>query len=206
MKKTSKFFLILTAIVSFAFIKPGKSEPRQINVVIDAGHGGHDFGATSNSIMEKHIVQQITNKINSLNQNKNIVIHLTRNSDDFVTLSNRTTIINRLKPDLVLSLHANANPDKNKSGVELFVSKESKSYDTSNQIAKNLNEILSKNNTLKTTGVKNANFYILKKSEAPSVIIELGYLTNENDQKYLTDQKEQDRIAESIIEFISELK
>jgi N-acetylmuramoyl-L-alanine amidase len=206
MKKTSKFFLILTAIVSFAFIKPGKSEPIQINVVIDAGHGGHDFGATSNSIMEKHIVQQITNKINSLNQNKNIVIHLTRNSDDFVTLSNRTTIINRLKPDLVLSLHANANPDKNKSGVELFVSKESKSYDTSNQIAKNLNEILSKNNTLKTTGVKNANFYILKKSEAPSVIIELGYLTNENDQKYLTDQKEQDRIAESIIEFISELK
>ena len=66
MKNTTKLFLLLTAIVSFAFVNPKLSEPKQINVVIDAAHGGYDFGATSNSTNEKQIVEQIANKIKAL--------------------------------------------------------------------------------------------------------------------------------------------
>jgi N-acetylmuramoyl-L-alanine amidase len=205
MKITSKFFILLSAIVSFAFIKPDKSVPRQINVVIDAGHGGNDFGATSNSIMEKEIVKQIANKINTLNSNENTIIHLTRNSDDFITLSDRTTIINRIKPDLVLSLHVNTSKNSNTSGMEFYVSKESNSYEKSNVIAENFKTKFL-NSNYKVAEIKNGNFFILKNSEAPAVIMELGYLTNESDKKNLANNNTQIQIAKKIIECLSELK
>ena len=68
-------------IVSFEFVKPDINEPKQINVVIDAGHGGSDLGATSSCSAEKQIVEQITNKIKFLNKNENINVHLTRIAD-----------------------------------------------------------------------------------------------------------------------------
>lgn len=206
MKNTAKLFLFLTAILSFAFVNPKLSDQKQINIVIDAGHGGDDFGATSNSIKEKQIVEQIANKIKALNKNKNVVIHFTRNSDEFISLEKRTQIINTIKPDLVLSLHVNSNKDIQKSGVELFVAKDVPVYEKSNNLALKLSAELSKNNSLTIGEIKNASFYILKKTTAPSVMIELGYLSNENDKKYLTNDKEQDKIAENILHFVSNLK
>jgi N-acetylmuramoyl-L-alanine amidase len=207
MKNTTKLFLFFTAILSFAFVNPKLSEPKQINVVIDAAHGGHDFGATSNSISEKQIVEQISNKIKTLNKNKNIIIHFTRNSDEFISLEKRTQIINTIKPDLVLSLHVNANKNTEKSGVELYVAnKEVSVYEKSNDLALKLSSEFTKNNSLTIGEIKNAPFYILKNTTTPTVLVELGYLSNENDKKYLTDDKEQNKIAENILHFFSSLK
>ena len=205
MKSTTKLFLALTAIISFAFVTPTRIKPDKITVVIDAGHGGKDFGATSNTVTEKQIVEQITHKIYALNKNKNVVIHLTRNSDAFVSLEERTTAINEIKPDLVLSLHINSNKNKLKSGIEMYVANESKSAETSLVIAGKLFEKFL-NADLKVSEIKRAPFLILKKSEAPAVMVDLGYLSNENDKKYLTDEKEQNKIAKTILAFISELK
>lgn len=206
MKSTTKLFLLLTAIVSFAFVNPKLSEPKQINVVIDAAHGGYDFGATSNSINEKQIVEQIANKIKALNKNENVVIHFTRSSDVFVPLQERSNIANTIKPDLVLSLHVNSSKNQDKSGVEFFVYKDSKWYEESNNLAVKLSSEFAKNNTLTIGEIKNAPFYILKYATTPTVLVELGYLSNENDKKYLTDDKEQNKIAENILEFVSGLK
>lgn len=206
MKNTTKLFLILTAIVSFAFVNPKLSEPKQINVVIDAAHGGYDFGATSNSINEKQIVEQIANKIKALNKNENVVIHFTRSSDVFVPLQERSNIANTIKPDLVLSLHVNSSKNQDKSGVEFFVYKDSKWYEESNNLAVKLSSEFAKNNSLTIGEIKNAPFYILKYATTPTVLVELGYLSNENDKKYLTDDKEQNKIAENILEFVSGIK
>lgn len=204
MKKAIQLFLVFTVIVSFAFEKPTDSGSKQINVIIDVSHGGHDFGATKNAISEKHIIEQLSKKIKSSNQN--VKIHLTRNEDKSLTLKERVDFINNLKPDLVLSLHINANSDSNKSGVEFYVAKGNNFSEKSTEIANKLSKKLSKNTVLKTTAIKEAPFYILKNAEVPAVVVELGYLTNENDFKYLTDDKEQDKIANSISEFISELQ
>jgi N-acetylmuramoyl-L-alanine amidase len=207
MKNTTKLFLLLTAIVSFAFVNPKRSETKQINVVIDAGHGGTDFGAMSNSINEKQIVEQIANKIKSLNKNENVVIHFTRNSDEFITLEKRSQIINTINPDLVLSLHLNSNRDTKKSGVQFYVAnKEVLVSEKSNDLAIKLSSEFAKNNSLTIGEIKNAPFYILKNATAPTVLVELGYLSNENDKKYLTDDKEQNKIAENILDFVSDLK
>jgi len=206
MKNTTKLFLLLTAIISFAFVTPNHSEPKQINVVIDAAHGGYDFGAISNTVNEKQIVEQIANKIKSLNKNKNVVIHFTRSSDVFVPLQERTDIANTIKPDLILSLHVNSSTNQDKSGVEFFVYKDSKLYEESNNFAVKLSTEMSKNNSFKIGEIKNASYFIIKNATVPAVIIELGYLSNPKDKKNLTDEKEQDKIAESILEFVSGLK
>lgn len=83
-ENATKLFLTLTAVLSFAFVKPTPSESKQIHVVIDASQGGSDFGATFEGANEKRIVEQITHKIKFLN--KNVVIHLTRSEDKFISL------------------------------------------------------------------------------------------------------------------------
>ena len=204
MKNTTKVILFLITIISFSFASPKRLEPKKINIVIDASHGGNDFGVTSNSITEKQIVAQVTKKIKSLNNN--VVIHFTRDEDNFLSLKDRTDVINKLKPDLVLSLHVNSSLNNKTSGLEFYVAKETEFFEKSNEIAQKLIDKFASNKNLKMSTVKTGPFYILKKSDVPAVIVELGYLTNESDKKYLIDDNEQNKMAKSISEFISEMK
>ena len=206
MNKSIPLFLACATLVSFAFIKPISKTTKQINVVIDAGHGGTDFGATSSSVTEKLIVEQITTKIKFLNKNENVIVHLTRNEDKYISLSDRTAIINNIKPDLVLSLHVNQSANLAKSGMEFYVANESVASEKSILIANALRTKFSQNNTLKSSEVKKAPFFILKKSVVPAIVIELGYLSNLTDRAHLMDEKEQDKIASTILSFVSELK
>ncbi|WP_338647859.1 N-acetylmuramoyl-L-alanine amidase [Flavobacterium sp. KS-LB2] len=206
MRKSIPLFLACATLVSFAFVKPIPKKTPQINIVIDAGHGGTDFGATSSSGTEKLIVEQITNKIKFLNKNENVVIHLTRNEDKYLSLSDRAAIINTIKPDLVLSLHVNQSANVAKSGMEFYVANESVVSEKSVLIANALRTKFMQNNTVPSSEVKKAPFFILKKSTAPAIVVELGYLSNLSDRAYLMNDKEQDKIAATIISFVSELK
>lgn len=89
--------------------------------------------------------------------------------------------------------------------MEFYVSKESKSYEKSYLIAEKFQTKFQDAN-FKVSQIKNADFHILKKSEVPAVIMELAYLTNENDKKNIATNNEQNQIAKKIIECISELK
>lgn len=206
MKKAIPFFLTFATIVSFAFVTTNTGKSKRINVVIDAGHGGSDFGATSSSSNEKQIVAQITDKIKFLNKNENVTIQLTRIGDQFLSLSDRSALINKIKPDLVLSLHINQNANVAKSGMEFYVATESIANEKSSEIAVELRNKFIRNTTIKSSEVKKAPFYILKKSEVPAVLVELGYMSNLVDREYLTNDLEQNKIAATIVEFISELK
>ena len=206
MKKSIPLFLAFATIVSFAFVKPNSKAPKQRNVVIDAKHGGSDFGATSSSSTEKQIVEQITNKIKFLNKNENVSVHVTRIGDEFLSLSDRSVIINKIKPDLVLSLHVNKSSNVAKSGMEFYIANESIANEKSNKIANELRNKFIQNTNLKASEIKKAPFFILKKSEVPAVLVELGYMSNLTDREYLTNDLEQNKIAATIIEFISELK
>lgn len=206
MKKAIPLFLAFATVLSFAFVTPNFGGSKKINVVIDAGHGGYDFGATSSSSTEKQIVAQITDKIKFLNKNENVTIHLTRIGDQFLSLNERSALINKIKPDLVLSLHVNKHPNAAKSGMEFYIATESIVNERSNEIAVELRNKFIRNNNLKSSEIKKAPFFILKKSEVPAVLVELGFLSNLDDREYLTNDLEQNKIAATIVEFISELK
>jgi N-acetylmuramoyl-L-alanine amidase len=206
MKNTFRFILVVAVLASFAFIKPKDSNPKKtITVVIDAGHGGHDEGMIVEGFSEKEIVASIAQKIKKNNSAENIIIHLTRTDDRFISLQDRTNFINNLKPNLVLSLHVNGNKDTEASGVELYISPKNATYENSKKIAEDLNARLVNNNNLKSRGVKDANFTILQDTNYPSITVELGFLSNTKDRAYLTNDEQQEKIAESILELISTL-
>jgi len=170
-------------------------------VVIDAAHGGHDNGAAKNELYEKDIVEQIAKKIFQKNDPSKVEIVLLRDTDNFISLEDRINTINELNPDLVISLHTNYHSENNKSGVEAYVSAKNSQYEASTEQARKLIEAIS-NEKLQSRGVKQANFMILRKSNCPTISLELGLLSNENDRNYLTSEEGQNEIATNIIKSI----
>ena len=200
MKNKMKFLAvlgILTIFLSFAF-KP--LNDKKI-IVIDAGHGGKDFGAQIGGELEKKIVENIANKISLLNGKGEIEIVLLREDDSFIELSERVARINKINPSLLISLHINASKNLKENGVNAYVSKQNDFYDKSMETAKNLVEKIS-NEKLAKGEVKDANFFVIKNSKCPALLLEVGYLTNENDKTYITSESGQNEIANQIFEFI----
>ena len=90
-------------------------------IVIDPGHGGHDPGAQGKSINEAELVLDIALRVEKLLQNvPGIEVILTRRTDEFVPLQERTAIANREGADLFLSIHANASANASARGVETY--------------------------------------------------------------------------------------
>lgn len=202
MKKSFQLLLAFAAIVSFSFVSPNH-ETRPLVVVIDAGHGGDDFGAKHEQHLEKDIVQKISGRIKELNKNPNIAIQFTRTGDHNMNLQERTALINQLRPDVVLSLHVSANPNPTASGMELFVAQEGKSAARSAVLAEKLKTAFENGKSLKFRGIKTAPFYILKNADAPAITVELGFITNAEDAKYLTNESQHDNIANTILTFLA---
>jgi len=107
--------------------KEGYSMARQLGlgiqrIVIDPGHGGKDPGTIGKSgTMEKRIVLDICQRLKKLLvANKNLEVIMTRETDIYVPVENRTVIANQKQADLFISVHANSNPSKKRSGVETF--------------------------------------------------------------------------------------
>jgi len=205
MKNPFKFFGLCAAALCFAFASPGNNEPKKVTVVIDAGHGGKDFGATHGSLAEKAIVSEIAAKIKAQNKDTEVTIHLLREADDFMELSERVSRINELNPDLVLSLHLNYVKGKPNAGMEFFVCEDAKEHAKASAYAQMLSDKFEEAK-FEVDGIKNAPFYILKRSEVPVVVFEMGYLSSETDRAYLTGKDGQDVIVTTILEFIKEIK
>jgi len=90
-------------------------------IVIDPGHGGHDPGAMGNGVSEAELVLDIALRVERLLQKvPGLEVVLTRRTDDFVPLAERTAIANRDAADLFLSIHANASEDVSARGIETY--------------------------------------------------------------------------------------
>ena len=193
MKRTTQLLGIAILLLAFAFTPTAKKI-----VVIDVGHGGNDPGAQVGSALEKEIVMSIARKIQVLNTNTNIEIILSRDQDQFKSLSERTQFINSLNPDLVISLHAGISNNPQLSGTDIFISNQNIKKNQSGALALNL---LYSINSEKVE-IKKADFYVLKNSLAPAALVELGLLSNNEDRAYLTSEAGQKELAQSILNAI----
>jgi N-acetylmuramoyl-L-alanine amidase len=205
MKNLLRFIAIaVVAIALYAF--SAKTEEKVINVVIDAGHGGDDKGAVYKTFTEKDITALVANKIKELNKDVTITIHLTRSDDQMLTLPERANMINQINPDLFISLHVNANANSESNGVEAFIAKESLFKEQSQVLAHSLVQKLSKASNVAARGVNEAPFFLLKKVNCPGIVLELGFISNEDDRSYLTKDENQVQIANTILDFVSTIK
>ncbi|THV60519.1 N-acetylmuramoyl-L-alanine amidase family protein [Chryseobacterium candidae] len=187
--------LLALSIVSTAFLSFTPTNKKYI--VIDAGHGGNDFGAVYGEILEKNISLSIAKEIRKINENQNkYEIILTRDSDSSPTLTERTDLINRLNPEMVLSLHVNSSPQKERSdnGFEVYV----QNSDVSKELA---GKIYKKFNACK---IEERNLHMLRETKAPAVLVELGFINNSDNRNYITSEKGQKEIAQKFVEIINE--
>lgn len=128
-------FSLSCAIALFGQQKPFK-------VVLDAGHGGHDTGASYYGINEKEIVLNVTLRVGEiLEKNKNIAVIYTRNKDVFLGLRERADIANKENADLFISIHCNGAKSAAAYGAETFVLGLHKSEDNF-EIAKKENQVI----------------------------------------------------------------
>lgn len=115
-------FKLITVIALVLLVTPTFAQSAKFKVVLDAGHGGHDFGASYHGLFEKTIALDITLKVGKmLEKNPNIDVIYTRNSDVFVELNKRAEIANSNKASVFVSIHCNANKNTAAEGYETYV-------------------------------------------------------------------------------------
>ena len=183
-------------------------------IVIDAGHGGEDPGAVSNfsGACEKNITLQIAENTRSLLEKAGYTIIMTRTEDTLVyegdnlsmTAKRRQDLLRRKKimdesgADIVISIHLNAFTDKKYSGAQAFYTKESLS---SKKLAiclqDSMRAFLDENNKREAI-LKADDIIITKDCKITTVLMECGFLSNEEEEKKLIDTTYQQKIAEAI--------
>ena len=206
-------------------------------IVIDAGHGGHDPGTLTAGSSEARLVLDVALRLERLlKQEPGLEVVLTRRTDVFIPLEQRTAIANREGADLFLSIHANASRDKTARGVETYFlsfasnpeaeavaarenstsasamhnlpsivraialnNKLDESRDLASMVQQSLAARLSKTNpTLRSRGVKKAPFVVLIGAGMPSVLAEIGFITNPQEAALVKTPAYRQRIAESL--------
>jgi N-acetylmuramoyl-L-alanine amidase len=193
MKNLLKFIGLAFLTITLAFTNVDKR-----TIVIDVSHGGHDSGVSIEGANEKEIALNIANKIKELNKNSNIEIVLTRDSDKFLTLNERAEFINELNPEFVISIHANSSKKETVNGMEIYISDNNKEKEKSKELASKIKTAFKNQNP----EIKKGNFYLLENVAYPIVMLEVGYLTNENDRIQLTSEEGQMKIANTILNMI----
>lgn len=187
--------LLALSIFSTAFLSFTPINKKYI--VIDAGHGGNDFGATYGEILEKNIALSIAKEIRKINENQDqYEVILTRDSDSYPTLAERTDLINKLNPEMVISLHVNSSPEKERSdnGFEVYVQNSDVSKELAGKIYKKFN----------ARKISESNLHMLRETKAPAVLVELGFINNSDNRNYITSEKGQKEIAQKFVEIINE--
>jgi len=178
-------------------VQPTKQNLNKHTVVIDAGHGGSDPGAMRNNVLEKKITLEIAQLVAKDLQAQGATVYMTRKDDTFVSLSDRVTISNEKKPDLFVSIHINASENETVHGIETHYYKDD-SLDFAKQIHKSIMSKIDEKNR----GVIKSRFYVVRHTTAPSVLLELGFISNEQERELMQTKKRQEAFAEAITEGI----
>lgn len=179
-----------------------------VTIVLDPGHGGPDPGAIGASgVYEKNNTLPVGLNLAGLLRSAGARVILTRSTDvspaagtysERADLEARTKIANDLKADLFISLHNDSFSNPAASGTTTYYSLLNPVADQSKTLAGNIQSELVKAIGLTNRGVKNSPFYVVKNSEMPAVLIELGFLSNPTEEKLLGSSEFQKKAAQGI--------
>lgn len=201
--------VIVSALVAVKFLS-GVVEEHYENVKIvclDAGHGADDVGATSmgGARLEKDDNLRLTLKVRDRLEEKGVKVVLTRGDDSDITLKERCKLANRKRCDFFLSLHRNSSVSG--TGFEAWIAKEPKGNEeeTAEKLVAALSDISGLPNRGVKRGYRNSsgnNYYVNSNTNMPSILLEVGFVTNEEDNKSF--DKSLDENAEAIADIIFE--
>jgi N-acetylmuramoyl-L-alanine amidase len=177
-------------------------------IIIDAGHGGIDTGANRPGISEKDINLAVALKVCDILQSHQFNVVLTRDKDIELSglcdndkvrgryrrdLNARTAAIEKNHADLFVSIHANACSEAKRRGIECYFAQSEESKKLAAAIEEQLGMIAPVNQK-----AKKGNFFVLRRSKVPAVLVEVGFITNQEEANLLETAQYQQKVAESI--------
>lgn len=174
-------------------------------VVIDAGHGGMDEGTSSQD--KKHYEKEYTlligKRLRKLMEERGIRAYYTRTDDSLVTKKERVRQAKKLNADLLISMHCNASSvgDTTANGMETLYSarKTDNASMTNKKFAQIMLDEMVKEAGLRKRGIiKRDGLYVLNHADMPTVILEVGYMSNKKDLNFLRKASGQQKIAQGI--------
>lgn len=176
-------------------------------IVIDPGHGGTDPGAVGpGKTTEKAVNLAISLKVKALLEKAGAKVVLTRTGDSDVygpnasavnELKARATVGNARKADLFLSVHANSFGNPTVGGTATYYYQKTP-YDT--MLARAIQANMAPAGGLQDRGVSAANFYVIKQTIMPAVLVETAFISNPDEEKLLNDPVFQQKIAQGIVQ------
>ncbi len=178
-------------------------------LVVDAGHGGKDNGAVGvNGILEKDINLAISKKIKQLAGEYKIDVVLTRDDDKYMSPQEKVQFAETQNANAFISMHVNTTePGKTKAadaGMEVYVSKENQHFDDSKLLGSAVLQSLKNNFEVATyLSESNTGIWVLKANTLPAILVELGYIDDNNDAANLTNDKKVEQMARKILEGIA---
>ncbi|MDF2683038.1 MAG: N-acetylmuramoyl-L-alanine amidase [Brevibacillus sp.] len=186
-----------------------------INMLIDVGHGGVDSGTSFGNMFEKDINLQIAKRLYqqltetgyrvALNRQEDIALSdenrwLNSRSRHIRDLAQRRNLAKELTPQMMLSLHVNWSSDKRRRGPVVLYQSNEQSFMLAQLVQDSLNRLAGTHDK----PVKGGTYYVLKHSYCPTIIVEMGFISNARDRDMLTDPKGQEKIAQAIKTAVSE--
>ena len=169
-------------------------------VILDAGHGGYDFGATYKGRKEKDDVLKLTLAIGKILEQNCVNVEYTRTTDVYNTPYEKAVIGNNSGADFFVSIHRNAYTVPNtSSGAETLVYNDD---GIKAEMARNINANLAKVGFINRGVIERPNLVVLKRTKMPSILVEAGFIDNDKDNALF--DAEFDAIANAIAEGIIE--
>ncbi|MGB8352599.1 MAG: N-acetylmuramoyl-L-alanine amidase [Chthoniobacteraceae bacterium] len=185
-------------------------------IVIDPGHGGHDEGAYGFGIFEKNLALDIALRLERHLQQYHLLTVLTRRSDVYVSLADRTAIANRYDHSIFVSIHANQCAEPAVDGIEIYYANE-KSFpdilwswigldltqpppppDTGKTLATSIQDSLTGDLSIANRGIKERNLYVVSHVQNPAVLVECGFLSNQFDATQFASEDYLEKLAASL--------
>ncbi|WP_440115524.1 N-acetylmuramoyl-L-alanine amidase [Paenibacillus sp. QZ-Y1] len=172
-------------------------------VVIDPGHGGSDPGTISfTQKHEKHFALALGLKVQALlQQESDIEVIMTRETDIYPTRPERVKLANDLKADVFVSIHGNSVTSAPQvSGTETYYYQRASSKELADIIHKNLIKAMG----FKDRGSKNGNYQVIRETTMPAVLLEIGFLSNQIEEEAMMLESTQNKAAQAIVDGIKE--
>jgi N-acetylmuramoyl-L-alanine amidase len=176
---------------------------KQYTVIIDAGHGGDDLGASAvDGTTEKDLALAIALKVKSLNNNPNIKVILSRESDKFISVVDRASFANASNANLFVSIHLDNANTTIATGTTCYIPNKNKLYiKESNMAAKNILAATSELFPKSKITTRDRGIWVIENVKMPSVLFECGFISNPKDLKLVKENEE--KIANYLLDGIS---
>lgn len=164
-------------------------------VVLDAGHGGSDYGAIRCGINEKDINLDLAKRVEAILLSRGVNVTMTRNIDTTVSLEDRTIITANRNPDIFVSIHVNSSVKPEILGIETHYY-----HQNSLELAQTVHACLISCIQTRDRGLFKSKFYVINHTDVPAILVETGFISNACERAELVSEQRKQQTAQAIAE------